>query len=159
MERLLVWSIFSALLIAISVYQPNIGRIVAGLFFLAMALGVNLTLILVDVGFYVAYGSQAFLPLYRWFFREIVALNPTFFAILLVVYEFTVGILMLNKGLYVRLGLAGGILFLLAITPLGLETLGNIGMTVALALLLRQEYDRTLIDILWKPRALARALK
>jgi hypothetical protein len=159
MERLLVWSIFSALLIAISVYRPNVGRIVAGLFFLAMALGVNLTLILVDVGFYVTYGSQALLPLYRWFFREVVALNPTFFAILLVAYEFTVGILMLNKGLYVRLGLAGGILFLLAITPLGLETLGNIGMAVALALLLRQEYDRTLIDILWKPRALARALK
>ena len=58
-----------------------------------------------------------------------------------------------------RLGLAGGILFLLAITPLGLETLGNIGMAAALALLLRQEYDQTLIEILWKPRAFARALK
>jgi hypothetical protein len=36
---------------------------------------------------------------------------------------------------------------------------GNIGMAAALALLPRQEYDRTLIDIVWKPRAFARALK
>ena len=142
-----------------SVYRPNVGRIVAGLFFLAMALGVNLTLILVDVGFYVTYGSQALLPVYRWFFREVVALSPTFFALLLVVYEVTVGILMLNKGRYVQLGLAGGILFLLAITPLSLETLGNIGMAAALTLLLRQEYDRTLIDMIWKPCPFARMLK
>ena len=46
----------------------------------------------------------------------------------------------------------------MAITPLSLETLGNIGMA-ALALLLRQEYDRTLIDIVWKPRPFARMLK
>jgi hypothetical protein len=159
MERLLAWSIFSAVLIAMSVYRPNVGRIVAGLFFLAMALGVNLTLILVDAGFYVTYGSQALLPIYRWFFRVVVALSPTFFALLLVVYEVAVGALMLNKGRYVRLGLVGGILFLLAITPLSLETLGNIGTAAALALLLRQEYDRTLIEIVWKPRPFARALK
>jgi hypothetical protein len=122
-----------------------------------VCIGVDLTLIPVDARFFVTYGSQALLPLYHWLLREVVAMSPTFFALPLVVYEFTSGILMLNKGSFVRLGLAGDILFLLAIAPLSLETLGNIGMA-ALALLLGQEYDQTLIEMLWKPRYFARIL-
>ncbi|HEU5098436.1 MAG TPA: hypothetical protein VFU22_05425 [Roseiflexaceae bacterium] len=146
----MIWAIFSALLIAISVYRPNAARIVAGLFFLLITLGINLTLLVVNVGLYMIYGSQALLPIYRWFFREVVALSPSLFVLLLIVYETIIGLLMLSKGRYVRLGLAGGILFLLAITPLSLDTLGNLGMAGALALLLRQEYNRTLIEIVWK---------
>jgi hypothetical protein len=55
---------------------------------------------------------------------------------------------MLGKGRQAKWGLLGGIAFLLAITPLGVWTLGNPIMALALAYLLTKEYDRSLLQML-----------
>jgi hypothetical protein len=55
---------------------------------------------------------------------------------------------MLSKGRYARWGLAGGIVFLIGTTSLGVWTLANPVMAVALALLLRKRYDRSLPEML-----------
>lgn len=53
---------------------------------------------------------------------------------------------MLSKKNYVKIGLVGGIIFLLAITPLGIESLPN--PVLALALLLRKEFNTAFPDII-----------
>ena len=63
-------------------------------------------------------------------------------------FESAIALLMLSKGRYVKWGLIGGIVFLIAITPLGIWTLGNPIMALALAYLLTKEYDRTFLEML-----------
>jgi hypothetical protein len=55
---------------------------------------------------------------------------------------------MLSKGRYVKWGLIGGICFLVTITPLGVWTIGNPIMALALAYLLTKEYRRSLLQML-----------
>ena len=148
MERLITVVPLELAMIALCFWKPRAGRIVFGFFFLAMALGVNVPLTLTNVDSYGVYGSNAFFGLYRWAFREIVALNPMFWAVLLIVYETSVGLLMLSRNRSVQLGVIGGILFVLVITPLGIETLGNPLLAVAMGLLLRQRYDQSVVEML-----------
>jgi hypothetical protein len=63
-------------------------------------------------------------------------------------YEITIALMMLSRGRYAKWGLIGGIVFLLAITPLGVWTLANPLLALALALLVRKEYDRSLPEML-----------
>src|SRR5215210_7755643 len=101
------------LVLLLCLVRPGAGRIFLGIFFLVMAIGVN-----------VALGTDAALiPLYRWFFENVVALVPPLFGLLAAAYEITIALMMLSKGRYVKWGLIGGIVFLIAITPLGIWTL------------------------------------
>jgi len=114
-----------------------------------MAVGVNVVLVLVAPDQFVALGTDApVVPLYRWFFGNVVALAPPLFGLLAAAYEVTIALMMLFKGRYVKWGLIGGIVFLIAITPLGVWTLGNPIMALALAYLLTKEYDRTFLEML-----------
>ena len=148
MERLITVMSVELAMIALCLWKPNAGRIVFGIFFLVMALGVNVTLTLTNVDSYVIYGSNASFGLYRWVFGAVVARSPLFWAVVLIVYETSVGLLMLSRGRSVQLGLLGGILFVLAITPLGIETLSNPLLTVAMGLLLRRRYDQSIVEML-----------
>jgi hypothetical protein len=47
------------------------------------------------------------------------------------------------------LGLLGGIVFLIGITPLGVWTLANPILAVAMALALRKEYDKSFVQMLY----------
>src|SRR5215213_7329986 len=120
-----------------------------GIFFLVMAIGVNVVLVLVAPNLFVALGTNdAIIPLYRWFFENVVALAPPLFGLLAAAYEITIALLMLSKGRYARWGLIGGIIFLIGITPLGVWTLANPVMAVAMAYLLTREYHRSLPEML-----------
>ena len=70
------------------------------------------------------------------------------FGLLAAAYEVAVAVMMLSKGRYVKWGLAGGAVFLVGITPLGIWTLGNPIMAVALVYLLTKEYDKSFLQIL-----------
>jgi hypothetical protein len=70
------------------------------------------------------------------------------FGLLVAAYEITIALMMLSKGRYVKRGLIGGIVFLIAITPLGVWTLGNPIMALALAYLLTKEYDQSFLEML-----------
>ena len=58
--------------------------------------------------------------------------SPLAFALAAAAFEITVGLLMLSKGRYVKAGLITGSLFLLAIAPLGIETLPNVLLALGL---------------------------
>jgi hypothetical protein len=139
---------FCLALIALNLLKPEAGRITLGIFFLVMALGVNLTLLLTDPSLYVAAGKDAFLPVYRWFFTTVLAWNPVFFVILLILYEVSVGALILSKGKYVRYGLVGGIVFCLGVSLIGIQAVTSPGVALALALLLRKDFPHSLPEML-----------
>jgi hypothetical protein len=112
-------------------------------------LAVNVVLVLVAPDQFVALGTDApiFVP-YEWFFGNVVALAPPVFGLLAAAYEIAVALLMLSKGRYVKWGLIGGICFLVTITPLGVWTIGNPIMALALAYLLTKEYRRSPLQML-----------
>jgi hypothetical protein len=141
--------VFCLLVLLLCLVRPYAGRIFIGIFFLIMAVGVNVVLVLIAPDQFVALGTDApVVSLYRWFFENIVALVPPLFGLLAAGYEITIALMMLSKGRYVKWGLIGGIVFLIAITPLGVWTLGNPIMALALAYLLTKEYDRTFLEML-----------
>jgi hypothetical protein len=141
--------VFCLLVLLLCLVRPYAGRIFVGIFFLIMAVGVNVVLVLVAPDQFVALGTDApVVSLYRWFFGNVVALVPPLFGLLAAGYEITIALMMLFKGRYVKWGLIGGIVFLIAITPLGVWTLGNPIMALALAYLLTKEYDRTFLEML-----------
>ena len=143
------WAVFCLLVLLLCLVRPYAGRIFVGIFFLIMAVGVNVVLVLVAPDQFVALGTDApVVSLYRWFFENVVALVPPLFGLLAAGYEITIALMMLFKGRYVKWGLIGGIVFLIAITPLGIWTLGNPIMALALAYLLTKEYDRTFLEML-----------
>ena len=154
MQQLLTSAVLSLLVLILCVIRPNAGRIFLGLFFLVMAIGVNVVLVFVAPEQFVALGTNdAIVPLYRWFFENVVALAPPLFGLLAAAYEVTIALLMLSKGRYAKWGLIGGIVFLVGTTPLGIWTLANPLLALAVALLLRNEYDRSFAEMLHLRRA------
>jgi hypothetical protein len=73
-EQLVTFALFSLLVLFLCLLRPGAGRIFMGIFFLVMAIGVNLVLALIAPDMFVALGTDdALVPLYRWFFENVVA--------------------------------------------------------------------------------------
>jgi hypothetical protein len=87
------------------------------------------------------------LPLYRWAFRAIVMSYPLTFAFAAAAFEIAVALLMLSKGRYARVGLITGSLFLLTITPLGVETLPNALLGIGLAYLATKSFPSSFWEL------------
>jgi hypothetical protein len=148
-QQLITFAVFSLLVLLLCLVRPGAGRIFLGIFFLVMAIGVNVVLVLISPHLFVGLGTNdALIPLYRWFFENVVAVAPPLFGLLTAAYEVTIALLMLSKGRYVKWGLIGGIVFLIAVTPLGVWTLSNPILAVATAYLLTKEYERSLPEML-----------
>lgn len=116
---------------------PELGRVVLGVFFIVMAVGVNVVFVLVAPDGFVKLGTDASLiPPYHSIFEHVVAEAPAVFGLLVAAFEVAVGLLMIRGGRWTSWGLVGGIVFLLAITPLGPWTLPNVIMATALGVIL-----------------------
>lgn len=134
MQQLITSAVLSLLVLILCVLRPNAGRIFLGHFFLVMAIGVNVVLVFVAPDQFVALGTNdAIIPLYRWFFENVAALAPPLFGLLAAAYEVAIALLMLSKGRYAKWGLIGGIVFLIGITPVGVWTLANPLLALAMA--------------------------
>jgi len=142
------WFVVATAILVAAILRPHATRIFLGFFFIAMGLAVNLTLALTDPQSFVGLGSHSYLPLYRWVFENLVARNPVLMVAPVIVYEVSIGTLMLGKGTAARLGFAGAIVFLLAITPLNAECLPNPILALAAARLWRIQWERDLLDML-----------
>lgn len=148
MQQLMIWAVFCSLVLVLCLLRPDAGRIFVGLFFLVMAIGVNVVMVFVDPNSYIGLGAESFILLYRWVFINLVALAPPLFVLPVAAFEIAIALLMLSKGRYVKWGLMGGIVFLIGITPLGVWTLANPILALAMAYLLTREYDRSLPEVL-----------
>jgi len=138
LQQTLVWAVVCAGALGLSLWRPNVGRVVLGVFFIVMALGVNVVFVLVDPDGFVKLGTNApLLSPYEWVFVHIVSKAPAVFGLLVAAFEIAIGLLMLFGGRRTNWGLIGGIVFLVAIAPLGPWTLPNLIMAAAMGVILR----------------------
>lgn len=147
-----IYLVFTLAVLVWSLTRPSSCRIFLGLFFLAMALGVNVPILIVAPEAFAAMGEEALVPLYRWFFRNLVARVPVLFVVPIILYEIFIGVLLLGRGRHVRDGLVAGTTFLLAISPLGLLMLPNVVLAGAMMILQRTKFP---VSFLGSLRALA----
>jgi uncharacterized membrane protein YkgB len=143
LQQTLVWTVVCLAALGLCLWRSELGRVVLGVFFIVMAVGVNLVFVLVAPDGFVKLGTNApLVPFYRWVFEHIVAMAPAVFGLLVATFEITVGVLMIKGGRRANWGLAGGIAFLVAIAPLGPWTLPNLIMAAALGVLLWRRLRR-----------------
>jgi hypothetical protein len=145
---IIISSIFVLAVVILCLTKPNAGRIFLGIFFLIMALGVNGSFTFTNPQAYIDYASGALIPLYGNIALTVVELNPVLFGLLLMVFEITMGLLLLHKGKSVKIGLIGTMVFLIGISPLSLLQLPWLGLLIGQAYLLTKEFDSSLWEII-----------
>lgn len=132
--------------------KPFGTRIFLGLFFIVMALGVNLVIALTNPQLLTALGANSLIPFYRWAFQHWVAAEPLAFIIPIILFELIAGFLMLGKGVSAKWGLVGAMVFLVMTAPLHEVTLPNLVLAIGVWFLLRRDLGRSLRDTVRKRR-------
>jgi hypothetical protein len=116
------WIVSNALalgLIIICWRRPKVGRAILGLGFIAAAV-FNAWTVLADPQAYVrGFGPQALFPFYENFIYGPFARSPVLFILPIALGQLAIGLLMFARGAGLKLGLVGGTIFFLAVTPLG----------------------------------------
>lgn len=140
MQGFLVWGAFTIAVAAFCFWRPQAARIFVGVFFAVMGLGVHGGLIATDPQSYVDFAADAPWAAYRDLSLWLVEPSPTAFGIFMLVFETVTAVLILSRGRYVTWGLLGAIVFLLGITPLGLEEVPNVILAAGLATLLTKDF-------------------
>ena len=88
------------------------------------------------------------IPIHRWFFGDIVAGNPRFWTVVLVVAELLLGFLTLARRGWAKAGLIGGALFSLFLFTFAIPYTIMMGpYAVFLAWLARKEHRRSILEI------------
>ena len=137
--------VYSAVVVVLSLIRPNAARIFLGIFFLVMGLGVNLTFVLTQSSFVYDYGVNSWLPLYRILIERIIGINPAVFGVLLIVFEVTMGLFLLSRGVWVKIGLVATMAFVLLLVPIHPAQIAWIGPVAANIYLLTKNFEADLI--------------
>lgn len=148
---LIISNAISVGLVLVCLKWKNIGRGLFGLIFIA-ASAVNISTSLTQPEIYVdVYGELAAIEWYRDFIYGAFSQSVTLFVLLIAVGQLLVGILLLTKGLWVKTGITGGIIFLLAIAPLGIGSAfpSTVLMAVALLMLsIKKHYEHSIFGVI-----------
>lgn len=146
LSPMIISSIFVLGVVALCLTKPNAGRIFLGFFFLIMALGVNGSFTFSNPEAYIEYASGALIPVYRVLALTIIEFNTLLFGLLLMVFEITMGLLLLQKGKAVKIGLVGTMAFIIGISPLSTLQLPWLGLLIAQIYLLTKQFDTTFLE-------------
>ena len=73
-------------------------------------------------------------------------------------YELAVALLLLSRGKWVKVGLVGGVLFFLGITPIMVMTFPSVIGAAGMAYILTKEYNSSVLDMLHGKRHPGRAV-
>jgi len=149
MDEKIIWSIgFVLIVMVLCVVKPNAGRIFLGIFYLIMAIGINIVNAISNPQTTVQMGEASLFDFYRTFFTDVVSKAPALFILLVALFEITMGLLILNKHKNVKLGLIGTSVFLVLITPFGYIQIPWLGIAMIQLYLLRKDFDKTFIEII-----------
>jgi hypothetical protein len=140
MQGFLVWGAFTVGLAAFCVLRPHPARVFVGLFFGAMGLGIHGGLIFTNPQRYVDFAASAPWAIYRDIGTWLTEPNPLAFGIFMLTFETITAALILSRGRLVKWGLLAAIVFLVGITPLGLEEVPNLVLAAGMAFLLTQDF-------------------
>jgi hypothetical protein len=144
-------------LLVLSLLKPNAGRIGYALVFVLVGCGINYTVSLVYPDNMHAWSQVALLPFYRTIMATWLAPLGGFFFFVTATSQLAVALLLLSRGKWVKLGLVGGMLFFLLITPIMVMTFPSVIAAAGLAFLLTKEYNTTVLDMLRAKLHLGRA--
>jgi hypothetical protein len=137
----IISNLFALALIAIAVKWPGVARVLVGVGFFAAACA-NTFAAIRHPQDYLGYAPLAALSIYRNFIQVYFSHNPALFVIPIAICQLIIGLLVhLTKGRWLKLGLTGGIVFLLAIMPLGVGSAfpATLLMAIALVVLFKHE--------------------
>jgi len=149
MDEKIIWSIvFVLIVVVLCIVKPNAGRIFLGIFYLIMAIGINMVNAFTDTQSTVQMGEASLIGFYRTIFTEIISKAPVIFILLIALFEIIMGILILNKHNKVKLGLIGTTVFLVLITPFGYIQIPWLGIALVQLYLLRKDFDKTVVEII-----------
>jgi hypothetical protein len=152
MQGFLIWGAFTVGVAAFCVWRPQAARIFIGLFFVAMGLGIHGGFILANPQSYVDFAAKAPWAIYRDMGLALTEPNPLAFGIFMLTFELITAALILSRGRYVTWGLLGAILFLIGITPLGLEEVPNVILAAGIAFLLTKDFPTDVLTMLRRHR-------
>jgi hypothetical protein len=147
MPGFLIWGSFTVAVAAFCVWRPPAARIFVGFFFAAMGLGIHGGFIATNPHSYVDFAANAPWALYRDIGLWLTEPNPLVFGIFMLTFETVTAALILSQGRYVRWGVTGAILFLIGITPLGLEEVPNLVLAAGMAFLLTEEFPTDVVTM------------
>lgn len=146
---IIVSTVVVLVIVAVCLVRPNVGRIVLGLLFLAMAIGVNGSFTLGNPQAYSEYAAGALIPFYRELALGVIALlGPRLFGVLLIAFEIAMALLLLHKRQSVKIGLVGTMAFVIGIAPLSVVQFPWLGLLIGQVYLLSQAFDYSVLDIL-----------
>jgi len=148
MQGFLIWGAFTVGVAAFCVWRPQAARIFVGLFFAAMGLGIHGGFIFTNPQSYVDFAADAPWAIYRDIGLGLTEPNPLAFGIFMLTFETLTAALILSRGRYVKWGLTSAILFLIGITPLGLEEVPNVLLAAGMAFLLTKEFPTDMVTML-----------
>ena len=95
------------------------------------------------------FGANASLPVYRWFFGDVVGGAPAFWTVLLILGELGLGALTLARGVWAKAGLWGSVAWSLWLFPLMWPYTQMMGPFALLpAWLLRDEPRWSVLDVI-----------
>ena len=128
----------------------NVGRISLGVFYLIAGVA-NLFHTIHNTHYlWSVCLANVHFSFYKDFLEQIVIPNEELIILLVVVFEFIVGVLILTKDFFVKIGLLLAMLWVLIITPFlpWVDIFGHLLLGTFQALLLLGNYDRTVVEIL-----------
>ena len=143
---LIISTVFVFFIVVLCFVKPNAGRIFLGIFFILMAVLVNGLFTFTNPSAYFDYASNALIPIYRDLAIVTVSMNPRLFGLLLIFYEIVMGLLLLYKGVYVKIGLIGTMVFIIGIAPLSYLQFPWLGLLFAQIYLLTKDFNVTFYE-------------
>lgn len=148
MQGFLVWGAFVVGVAAFCVWRPQPARVFVGLFFGVMGLGIHGWMIATDPQSYVDFAASAPWGLYRDVGTALTEPAPLVFGVFMLVFETVTAVLILSRGRAVKVGLVAAIVFLVGITPLGLEEVPNLVLAAGMGFLLTQDFPTDVVTML-----------
>jgi hypothetical protein len=135
-QQTVIWAAICLVALGLALWRPASGRLVLGLFFIVIAVGVEVAFVLALPDGFVDLDTTAPLLSPWWALERVVAQAPATFSLLLASYGVAIGLMMVKGGRWGSLGLAGGIVLLLVVAPLCPWTVPGLIMAAALGVML-----------------------
>lgn len=132
----LISNVFSIFLIFLCYKWSKAGKILWGVMFLAAGIFNIVTAIRTPYTYVEVYGSTAVLPIYKNFIYKAFSEHTTFFVTLIASGQILVSLFLFLKGIWFKIGAIGGIIFLIAISPLGIGSAFPATILMALSIII-----------------------
>lgn len=129
--------------------KRNLVRFTFGFMYIIGSM-INFKFILTNPQIYRSWADSALLFFYREIMLALSHQQLVVILLVVVMYEFTMGLLILGKGIYVKVGFVLAIIFHIIITPWGYWSLPNLLLLLVPLYLCRKDFETSFIEDICK---------